>query len=204
MKHVDVWHEMAETNVALGLILEDDAIFVPLFKEKFTRMISEGLRSGALRLDGICAVPMAEKISQDEWIHQDPMFVIGTCLNIHGDVFQRNLSNAQPILSTHKSSASRCSHAYLLTSCSARALVRQIQSRKSDFLPSDHLQNRLFMSSPTLQSFWMDPPLVYQGNQVIDMDNLTTFKIRTYRWFSASSTVALWGPTEQTKSCGFG
>ena len=40
MKHADVWYEMAERKVRLGLILEDDVIFVPFFKEKLTRMIS--------------------------------------------------------------------------------------------------------------------------------------------------------------------
>ena len=33
MKHADVWYEMAERKVRLGLILEDDVIFVPFFKE---------------------------------------------------------------------------------------------------------------------------------------------------------------------------
>ncbi|CAF4340762.1 unnamed protein product, partial [Rotaria magnacalcarata] len=84
------------------------------------------------------------------------------------------------LLSTHKSNPSRCTHAYLLTSCSAQALVNQIQAQKNDFWPSDFMQNMLFPLSSTLQSFWMDPPLVYQGNQVFDLDNLSSFREQTY------------------------
>ncbi len=45
----------------------------------------------------------------------------------------------------------------------------------------DILQNNLFRLSPTLQSFWMNPPLAYQGNQVIDLDGIETFKRQTYK-----------------------
>ena len=109
------------------------------------------------------------------------MIVIGTCFNFHDQSFHKYLSNAPPLLSTHKSNPSRCTHAYLLTSCSAQALIDQIQTQKNDFWPSDFMQNHLFRLSPTLQSFWMDPPLAYQGNQVIDLDQLASFKIQTYK-----------------------
>ncbi|CAF3493650.1 unnamed protein product [Rotaria sp. Silwood2] len=180
MEHVDLWYEMSERKVQLGLILEDDAIFVPFFKEKFTRMIYAAIQSGALRIDGTCIEPEQHRASDDEWVNQNPMIVIGTCLNLHGKYFRKHFSNAPPLLSTHKSESSRCTHAYLLTSCSARALVDQIQAQKNDFLPPDHMQNILFSLSSTLQSFWMDPPLVYQGNQVIDLDQLPTFRLHTY------------------------
>jgi GR25 family glycosyltransferase involved in LPS biosynthesis len=169
MKHADVWYE-----------LEDDVIFVPFFKEKLTRMILAARRSGVLRLKGSCAVPTGKAISNDERINQNPMFVIGTCYNFHGSAFQSNSSRARPVLTTNKSSPSRCTHAYLLTSCSAQAMVDQIHAQRNDFWPSDFMQNHLFRSSPTLQSFWMDPPLVYQGNQVTDLDNIDTFKKQTY------------------------
>jgi GR25 family glycosyltransferase involved in LPS biosynthesis len=181
MKHVDVWYEMAEQNVQLGLILEDDAIFVPFFKEKLTRMISAAIRYGILRMNETCVKPKEKAISNDEWIYQNPMIVIGTCFNFHGQRFEKHLSKASPVLSTHKSGSSRCTHAYLLTTCSAQALVDQIQAQKNDFMPSDFMQNHLFRLSPTLQSFWMDPPLVYQGNQVTDLDQLPTFKLQTYK-----------------------
>ena len=180
MKHADVWYEMAERKIPLGLILEDDAIFVPFFKEKLTRMILAARRSGALRLNGSCAESKDNVISEDEWIDQNPMFVIGTCFNLHGDAFESHSSRARPVLTTHKSNPSRCTHAYLLTSCSAQAMVDQIHAKSNDFWPSDFMQNHLFPASPTLQSFWMDPPLVYQGNQVTDLDNINTFKKQTY------------------------
>ncbi|CAF5174752.1 unnamed protein product, partial [Rotaria magnacalcarata] len=136
MKHADVWYEIAERKIPLGLILEDDAIFVPFFKEKFARMIYTAIHSGALRINGTCAKSKERPISDNEWIDQNPMIVIGTCFNFHGQCFQKNFSNAPPILSTHKSNPSRCTHAYLLTSCSAQALVNQIQAQKNDFWPS--------------------------------------------------------------------
>ncbi|CAM4777215.1 unnamed protein product [Rotaria magnacalcarata] len=180
MKHADVWYEIAERKIPLGLILEDDAIFVPFFKEKFARMIYTAIHSGALRINGTCAKSNERPISDNEWIDQNPMIVIGTCFNFHGQCFQKHFSNAPPLLSTHKSNASRCTHAYLLTSCSAQALVSQIQAQKNDFWPSDFMQNMLFPLSSTLQSFWMDPPLVYQGNQVFDLGNLSSFREQTY------------------------
>jgi GR25 family glycosyltransferase involved in LPS biosynthesis len=180
MKHVDVWYEMTEEKVGLGLIIEDDAIFVPFFKEKLTRMISAAINEGILRINGTCIKSKEKSISNDERINQNPMIVIGTCFNFHGQQFQSHLLNPSPVLSTHKSDSSRCTHAYLLTSCSSEALVNQIQSQKNDFCPSDFLQNNLFRLSSTLQSFWLDPPLSYQGNQVIDLDNLKTFKNQSY------------------------
>ena len=108
------------------------------------------------------------------------MFVIGTCLGIYVKRFQKYCSNTSPLLSTHKSNPSRCAHAYLLTSCSAKALIDQIQAQKNNFQNADFTQNFLFPLSPTLQSFWIDPPLVYQGNQVIDLDALPSFKVKTY------------------------
>jgi GR25 family glycosyltransferase involved in LPS biosynthesis len=181
MEHVDVWYEIAQRKVPLALILEDDVLFVPFFKEKFTRMIAMALRRGELRIGGTCAKANHQRISPDERINQDPMIVIGNCFHFHGNGFHKNLSNAPPLLSTQKSNPSRCTHAYLLTSCSAQALTEQIQKQKNDFRPSDFLQNHLFPLSPTLQSFWMDPPLAYQGNQITDLDQTETFRMKTYK-----------------------
>jgi GR25 family glycosyltransferase involved in LPS biosynthesis len=173
---------MAEKKIRLALILEDDAIFVPFFKEKFTRMICLAINNGILRMNGTCIKSQEKKvISNDEQIHQNAMIVIGTCFHFHGQYFKSYLSDAPPILTTHKLDSSRCSHAYLLTSCSAQALIDQIHIEKNDFYPSDFMQNNLFRLSSTLQSFWMDPPLAYQGNQIIDLDNITTYKKQTYK-----------------------
>ena len=180
MEHIDIWYDIAERQVPLGLILEDDVLFVPFFKEKFTRTIYHALRNGALRINGRCAKSNEVSISENEWLNQNPMVVIGTCFGIHAQHFQKNCSNASPLLSTHKSNPSRCVHAYLLTSCSAKALVDQIRAQRNNLQTVDFTQNALFPSSPTLQSFWIDPPLAYQGNQVIDLDGLPCFKGTTY------------------------
>jgi GR25 family glycosyltransferase involved in LPS biosynthesis len=180
MEHVDVWYQIAEQNIGLALILEDDAIFVPFFKEKLTRMIYAAINYGILHINRTCVKPKDKPISDDEWINQNPMIVIGTCFNLRSQYFQSHLLNAPPLLTMHKLNSSRCSHAYLLTSCSAQALIEQIQAEKNNFMPSDFLQNKLFRLSPTLQSFWMDPPLVYQGNQVIDLDYVKSFESKTY------------------------
>jgi len=34
--------------------------------------------------------------------------------------------------------------------------------------------------SPTLQSFWLDPPIVYQGNRIIDLDGIPSLNRTTY------------------------
>jgi GR25 family glycosyltransferase involved in LPS biosynthesis len=59
--HVDVWYEMAEEKVELALILEDDAIFVPFFKERFTRMIYSALNNGILRINETCIKSKSKK-----------------------------------------------------------------------------------------------------------------------------------------------
>jgi GR25 family glycosyltransferase involved in LPS biosynthesis len=151
MEHVDVWYDMAEKKIRLALILEDDAIFVPFFKEKFLRMISKAINNRILRINETCVKAKEKSISDDEQTNQNAMIVIGTCFNFHDQCFQSSLSDAPPLLSTHKSDASRCTHAYLLTSCSAQALVHQIHLQKNDFLPSDDMQNDLFRLSGRLQ-----------------------------------------------------
>jgi GR25 family glycosyltransferase involved in LPS biosynthesis len=177
MNHVDIWYEMAEREIRLALILEDDVIFAPFFKEKVTRMIYAALDNNALRLNETCVEPKEKLISNNEWIYQYPMIVIGTC--VLGS--EQNLSVfSPPSLSAHKGQAARCSHAYLLTSCSAQALVDQIRAQKNDLMPADMLQDHLVFSSPVLQAFWMEPPIVYQGNKVTDLDNLETFKRTTH------------------------
>jgi hypothetical protein len=69
---------------------------------------------------------------------------------------------------------------HMLTSCSAQALIDQIQARKQTFVPIDVMLNLLIRVSPTIQKFWIDPPLAYQGNKVADIDKLSTFKFHTY------------------------
>jgi hypothetical protein len=56
------------------------------------------------------------------------MIVIGTCFNFHGGSFQKALSNAPPVLTTHKLNLSRCTHAYLLTAYSVQVLIDQIHA----------------------------------------------------------------------------
>ncbi|CAF1140185.1 unnamed protein product [Adineta ricciae] len=180
MEHVDTWYEIAERNIRLALILEDDAIFFPYFKEKLLRMIYRLLHTGALRFNKICLTQKRKQIASNEWIDQNPMFVIGTCFRFHDEHFQKFPSYGFPLLSTQKFNASRCTHAYLLTPCSARALIEELQVQKNDFQNSDFLQNYLFRLSSTLQSFWIDPPLAYQGNQIRDYDHIETFRSQTY------------------------
>ncbi|CAF0854350.1 unnamed protein product [Adineta steineri] len=183
MEHVDIWHDIVARNFSLSLILEDDAVFVPFFQEKFNRTIYTAIRTGALKI-GELATCIKDKPSlsrnSNEWFEQDPLIFIGTCMGFIDSNFARNRRNAQPILTTHKETANRCSHAYLLTACSAQALIRQIFVRKNTFLQSDLLLQALVAASPTLQSFWLDPPLVYQGNRIKDLDGIPSFRRTTY------------------------
>ena len=181
MKHVDTWHDIAIRHLSLALVLEDDALFVPFFKEKFNRLIYTSIRTGALRINKACLARPLERISNDEWVHQEPMLVIGTCFGFHDKSFETSSRKASPILSTHKQSSSRCAHAYLLTACSAQALLDQISQKHVAIDTPDFLQNTLVKESEILQSFWLDPPLVYQGNRVNkDLDNIPTFKETKY------------------------
>ena len=154
MKHVDAWYEVAEQKIQLALILEDDAIFVPFFKEKFTRMIYKAIDTGMLHLNKTCVKPKEKPILDDERINQNTVIFIGICLNFYGQGFQKQFSNATPFLSTRKSNAFRCAHAYLLTSCSAQALIDQMHAQKNKFLHLDLMQTYLIRLSPTLQTFF--------------------------------------------------
>ena len=185
MKHVDAWHDIAMRKYPLALILEDDPLFVPFFKAKLNRVIYTGIRTGALRINKTCFTRSASTISNDEWTQQEPMLVVGAYMNMHDkSFFQTSHRSASPILSTHKRTPSRCAHAYLLTACSAQALIGQISSTDIEVDTPDFLQNTLFNASTILQAFWLDPPLIYQGNRVDkDLDQISTFKETKYNLF---------------------
>jgi len=182
MKHLEAWHDIIMRELPLALILEDDPLFVPFFKEKLNRIIYNAIRTGALRIKKPCFTRPAARIANNEWIRQEPMFVIGTCFDFH-DVtfFQKSNRSAQPMLTTHKQSPTRCAHAYMLTACSARALIEQISLNYIETDTPDFVLNFLVNASTILQSFWVDPPLVYQGNRVDkDLDQIPTFKETKY------------------------
>jgi GR25 family glycosyltransferase involved in LPS biosynthesis len=183
VEHVDIWHDIVTRNSSLSLILEDDAVFVSHFREKFDRTIYTAIRTGALKIGGLThCIKDKPRLSNNsnEWYEQDPMIVIGGCIQIHDHNFEKNRRNVPPMLSTHKAEVTRCTHAYLLTACSAQALLRQITAQKNRFLPIDHMLNELATASPTIQSFWLDPPIVYQGNQTNDFDGIPSFAKTTY------------------------
>jgi hypothetical protein len=145
------------------------------FKEKFNRFIYTAIRIGALKIGSHpCASPRSN-ISVNEWINQDPAFVIGTCANIHDSTFPLFMYNASPRISTHKKRFSRCSHAYILTSCSAKEMIRLIDEKKKRFHILDWLQTYLGEISLILQPFWLDPALVHQGSQCKHLDGIPTF-----------------------------
>jgi GR25 family glycosyltransferase involved in LPS biosynthesis len=183
MEHIDIWSDIVDRNASLALILEDDAVFVPFFREKLERTIFTAIRTGALKIGGLsqCA-PSSTHLptASDEWFEQDPMIVIGSCMLLFDSGFNTKGRDSPPMLSTHKAAASRCSHAYLLTACSARALLKQIAATRSHFLQSDLLLDALVAASPTLQSFWLDPPIAYQGNRITDLDGIPSFGRTTY------------------------
>jgi GR25 family glycosyltransferase involved in LPS biosynthesis len=183
MEHIDIWHDIITRNSTLSLILEDDAVFVSNFREKFDRTIYTAIRTGALKIGGLAHCVKDKKHlspNSNEWFEQDPVIVIGGCMQMFDNDFAKNRRDAPPMLSMHKESASRCTHAYLLTACSAQALVRQISMRKNTFVQSDLLLNIQVSASPTLQSFWLDPPIVHQGNRITDLDGIPSFKRTTY------------------------
>ena len=128
MEHIDIWHDIVARNSSLSLIFEDDAVVMSNFAEKFNRTIKFGGSSQCV--NDRSNLPM----NNDERIEQDPIIFIGSCMQLHDNRFPKYQSNAMPLLSTHKQSASPCTHAYLLTACSARALLRQISIRKNFFV----------------------------------------------------------------------
>ena len=175
MHHVKIWHQIAASNSTLSLVLEDDAIFVPFFKEKFDRFVYTAIRTGALKIDQTTCATNRSNISTNEWINQDPAFVIGTCSGLRDSTFPPNKHDAPPRLSTHKEKFSRCSHAYVLNRCSAQALLRQMYSKRIHFHIIDWLQTYLGETSPTLQPFWLDPGIAHQGSEATDLQSISTF-----------------------------
>ena len=169
VNHVKIWHEIAASDSILSLVLEDDAIFVPFFQEKFDRFVYTAIRTGALKIDQTQCASNRSNVSANEWINQDPAFVIGACANLQDATFPPNKGDAPPRLSTHKGRFSRCSHAYVLTRCSAQALLRQIHTTKMEYRVVNDLQTYLGEISPTLQPFWLDPGIIHQRSQAIDL-----------------------------------
>ncbi|CAF2082315.1 unnamed protein product [Rotaria magnacalcarata] len=176
MKHVEIWQEIAANSSTLSLILEDDAVFVSFFKETFDWFVYTAIRTGTLKTDPSNCASGRVHVSKNEWFEQDPAFVIGSCVGLRDSSFSSNVPNAHPLLSTHKEKFSRCAHAYLLNSCSARALLKQLHVQKYKFLVINGLQTYLGLLSPTLQPFWLDPAIVYQGNTVLDLDEIPSFR----------------------------
>lgn len=175
MQHVQVWHRIAASSAPLSLVLEDDAVFVPFFKEKFDRFVYTAIRTGALNTNtDKCATPR-HNASANEWLNQDPIFEVGACANLRDASFPPEDGTATPRLSLHKERCSRCSHGYALTPCSAQALLRTMFAKKMGFHIIDWLQIHLAQISATLQPFWLDPALVYQGSQALDFNKLPTF-----------------------------
>jgi GR25 family glycosyltransferase involved in LPS biosynthesis len=173
MEHIDIWHDIVTRNSFLSLIIDGDAVFVPNFREKFNRTIYTAIRTGALKIGGLthCETDKSRlSRNSNEWVQQDPIIVIGGCHQIHDDTFAKNQANALPLLSTHKERANRCLHAYLLTACSAQALIHQIAAEQNKLIDADIFFDRVVAASPTLQSFWLDPPIVYQRNQIHDLN----------------------------------
>jgi GR25 family glycosyltransferase involved in LPS biosynthesis len=164
MEHIELWHEIASKNFSLTLIFEDDVIFVPFFREKFNCFVHEALQGDV-------------SITSHS---QQSMLVIGGCLGFHDQAFNSNQVDAAPVISVHKTNASRCSHAYSLTSSSARMLIDEIKRHKNSFTGSDIFLRDMFARSATLISLWLDPPLAYQGNQISDLDSIVLFKNKSY------------------------
>jgi hypothetical protein len=54
-------------------------------------------------------------------------------------------------------------------------MIRLIDAKKMGFQILDWLQTYLGEVSFTLQPFWLDPPLAYQGSQCKDLDGVLTF-----------------------------
>ena len=173
--HVKIWHKIAASNATLSLVLEDDAIFVPFFKEKFDRFVYTAIRTGALKIDQTHCASARSNISANEWFNQDPTFVIGACANLRDATFPPEKPDAPPRLSMHRERFSRCSHAYVLSRCSAQALLRQMHVKRMPFHIIDWLMIYLGEQSPTVQSFWLDPGIAYQGSQAVDLHNVSTF-----------------------------
>jgi GR25 family glycosyltransferase involved in LPS biosynthesis len=153
IEHVELWHKIASGNFSLTLILEDEVIFVPFFREKFNCFIHEALKSGS-------------SVSSDG---QKLMFVNGGCCGDHGQAFNSTQADAIPVSSFRKANASRCSYAYSLTSSSVKMLVNEIKRRKNSFAGSDIFLRDMFARSATLDYVWLDPPLVYQEKQITNI-----------------------------------
>ena len=164
MEHVELWYFIASKNFSLALILEDDVMLVPYFTQKFNCFIRKVLEAETA-------------VTNDK---EHGMLVVGSCMNFHGEAFNYMQNNATPFISSQKTNASRCSHAYTLTSRSARILVKEIKRRKNSFVGSDIFLRDMFARSDTLTSLWLDPPLAYQGSQIYHLDNFDIFLNKSY------------------------
>jgi hypothetical protein len=141
------------------LILEDDAIFVPFFKQKM--------------LLTFASLPPAAP-----WI-----VWIGGCLNAHSDTWNNNTIkisyplplnltgiNFLPFLELKPIYNSRCTTGYALNKAGARLILEEMEknAKRSRYRPIDrqlsfvleHLQGRI-------QSFWSEPVLSYQSNKAV-------------------------------------
>ena len=98
MMHVNNWNLMSKRKIPPSLILEDDAIFVSYFKQKWISIIYSVFHYGILCINATCLRPKTKSVSDDCYWN---MF------NLHSQHFQNHLSNTPPLLTTYKLDASR-------------------------------------------------------------------------------------------------
>jgi hypothetical protein len=58
-------------------------------------------------------------------------------------------------------------------------MIRLIDAKEMGFKVLDWLQIYLERISLTLQPFWLDPPLAYQGSQCTNLDGIRSFGYST-------------------------
>ena len=156
---LEKWLPPLTSESSVMITLEDDAIFVPFFKEKLILTIH--------------ALP-----KDFPWI-----VWIGGCLNCHDDLpnnktitikssYELNATGIEflPFLELKPNWGARCTTGYAVNKMGARVLLEEFEriAKSNHYMPIDrHLDFVLKQISTKMMSFWSEPVLAYQSNKAV-------------------------------------
>jgi glycosyl transferase family 25 len=148
LKHLEVFHRVAESTVPFHLILEDDVFITEDWKEKLGRMLRTMPEDWEILFVGDGCdlhVPFWRR------------FLAGRSFR-DGGVFFRGWDKTW----WGGGGISRCGAGYLIRPESARRFLTSAHSKPPFSVPIDWLMNRVG-AELKMRSYWAEPPLVTQG-----------------------------------------
>eukprot|EP00754_Rhynchopus_humris_P041888 Rhum_TRINITY_DN25421_c0_g1::Rhum_TRINITY_DN25421_c0_g1_i1::g.182006::m.182006 len=150
-QHFEIFQEMWDSGVQVGLVMEDDATFVKHFQSLFAKVISEA--------------PDPD---------QYDMIFVGGCLNKHGDNYGGEQKFKGSWLWSIKQH--RCANGYIVTRRFLEKMLFANWPRLDIFLNIDPwLESRMGTTLETV--YWSEPPVIYESSKALWGSDTTSVRL---------------------------